>query len=45
LKKVKTLGFGGPGLKIRVLTEHSFPARRVRVRVRTLGEGRIYNIL
>jgi hypothetical protein len=26
LKKIKNLGFGGPGLKIHVLKEHSCPA-------------------
>jgi hypothetical protein len=38
LKKIKILGFGGPGLKIRVLKEHSCPAPVLE------GEGRICNI-
>ena len=38
LKKIKFLGFGGPGLKIHVLKEHSPPAPVLE------GEGRIYNI-
>ena len=38
LKKIKILGFGGPGLKIHVPKEHSCPAPVLE------GEGRIYNI-
>jgi hypothetical protein len=38
LKKIKILGFGGPGLKIRVLKERSCPAPVLE------GEGRVYNI-
>jgi hypothetical protein len=36
LKKTKLLGFGGPGLKIHVLKEHSCPAPVLE------GVGRIY---
>ena len=35
LEEIKILGFGGPGLKIRVLKEHSFPAPVLG------GEGRV----
>jgi hypothetical protein len=38
LRKIKILGFGGPGLKIHVLKGHSHPAPVVE------GEGRIYNV-
>ena len=40
LKKIKNLGFGGPGQEIHVLKEHkhSRPAPVLE------GEGRIYNI-
>ena len=37
LKKIKILGFGGPGLKIHVLKGHSCPAPVLE------GEGRVYN--
>ena len=35
LKKIKILGFGGPGLKTHVLKEHSSPAPALE------GEGRV----
>ena len=38
LKKIKILGFGGPGLKIHVLKENSYPAPVLEV------EGRTYTI-
>jgi hypothetical protein len=38
LKKIKILGFGGPGLKIHVLKGYSCPAPVLE------GEGRVYNI-
>jgi hypothetical protein len=38
LKKINFLGFGGPGLKIHVLKEHSYPASVLE------GEGGVYNI-
>jgi hypothetical protein len=38
LKRIKFLGFGGPGLKIHVLNENSYTAPVLE------GEGRIYNI-
>jgi hypothetical protein len=38
LKKIEILGFGGLGLKIHMLKEHSSPAPALE------GEGRIYNI-
>ena len=42
LNKIFFLGFGGPGLKISVLKEHSYPAPVLELE----GEGRagIYNI-
>jgi hypothetical protein len=40
LKKIKMLGFGGPGLKIHVLKEHSSPAPVLEGG----GGGCIYNI-
>ena len=37
-EEIKFLGFGGPGLKIHVLKEHSYPASVLE------GEGGVYNI-
>jgi hypothetical protein len=38
LKKIENSGFGGPGLKVHVLKEHSYPGPVLG------GEGRVYNI-